>query len=130
MNLPINDHDPVVTDPGLYTVIFENERVRILEYRDHPGDATHPHRHPDSVMVSLASFTRVVSSGGQKVRVELAPGQVRWLEAQQHRGENIGTGDSHALFIELKGDPASVDDHSSTDDTAATLGPGAAVNET
>ena len=32
--------DPTVTDPGLYRVIFENDRVRVLEYRDRPGDRT------------------------------------------------------------------------------------------
>ena len=27
-------YDPTITDPAFYKVIFENERVRILEYRD------------------------------------------------------------------------------------------------
>lgn len=43
-------HDPVVANPKLYRVVFENERVRVLEYRDEPGDRTVPHSHPDSVM--------------------------------------------------------------------------------
>jgi hypothetical protein len=38
--------DPVETNPELYRVVFENARVRVLEYLDHPGDATTPHRHP------------------------------------------------------------------------------------
>lgn len=38
--------DPVSTDPELYHVVFENERVRVLEYLDQPGDATQPHSHP------------------------------------------------------------------------------------
>jgi hypothetical protein len=36
------DDDPVLTNPGLYSVVMENERVRVLEYRDRPGDATTP----------------------------------------------------------------------------------------
>jgi len=51
----MSDQDPVVTDPELYTVVFENERVRVLQYRDRPGDRTHPHHHPDSVMVTPAA---------------------------------------------------------------------------
>ena len=43
--------DPTITDPGLYRVIFENDRVRVLEYRDRPGDRTSRHGHPDTVMV-------------------------------------------------------------------------------
>ncbi|WP_432968415.1 cytoplasmic protein [Dactylosporangium sp. CA-233914] len=97
--------DPVVTDPGLYRVVFENARVRVLEYRDHPGDHTHPHRHPDSVLVPLTAFERRLTSGGRTAEVSLAAGQVRWVAAQEHAGENIGTTDSHGLFIELKEPP-------------------------
>ena len=50
--------DPAVVSPDLYTVIFENDRVRILEYRDSPGDQTRPHSHPDSVMYTLSAFQR------------------------------------------------------------------------
>ena len=30
-------HDPTETDPDKYKVVFENERVRVLQYRDTPG---------------------------------------------------------------------------------------------
>lgn len=101
--------DPAVTDPELYSVVFENERVRVLRYRDRPGDRTSPHGHPDSVMVTLSGFTRRLTSGGRQVEVELEAGQVRWLDAQEHAGENIGDTDTESIFIELKegaaGDP-------------------------
>jgi hypothetical protein len=98
----LESHDPAVTDPELYRVVFENDRVRVLEYRDEPGDRTHTHRHPDSVMYTLGEFRRRVSSGDRHIDVELAAGQVRWLDAQEHLGENTGSTGSHALFIELK----------------------------
>jgi quercetin dioxygenase-like cupin family protein len=94
--------DPTVTDPDLYKVIFENERVRVLEYRDRPGDRTHPHRHPDSVMFTLTAFQRRVSAGGRQVAVDIDAGQVRWVAAQEHTGENIGTTETHTIFVELK----------------------------
>jgi len=50
--------DPTETDPDKYKVVFENDRVRVLEYRDKPGDRTSPHRHPDSVMYTLGAFER------------------------------------------------------------------------
>jgi beta-alanine degradation protein BauB len=34
-----SERDPVVTDPDKYRVVFENERVRVLEYLDSPGHA-------------------------------------------------------------------------------------------
>jgi len=94
--------DPVVTNPGLYRVILENERVRVLEYRDTPGAATAPHRHPDSVMVTLSEFSRRISSNGRSVDVELPAGVARWLPAQEHTGANTGHTDTHSIFIELK----------------------------
>jgi beta-alanine degradation protein BauB len=95
-------HDPTVTDPGLYTVVFENDRVRVLEYRDRPGDQTHPHQHPDSVMVTLSSFRRRLLHDGGQVDVELPAGEVRWLDAQEHAGHNIGDTGTHSIFVELK----------------------------
>ena len=32
--------DPVALNPGRYTVLLENEHVRVLEMRDKPGDVT------------------------------------------------------------------------------------------
>jgi beta-alanine degradation protein BauB len=95
-------HDPAVTDPDLYKVVFENDRVRVLEYRDRPGDQTHPHRHPDSVMLTLGSFRRRLLHDGRQVDVELPAGEVRWLDAQEHAGRNIGDTGSHSIFVELK----------------------------
>lgn len=98
--------DPTRTDPDKYKVIFENERVRILEYRDEPGQSTKPHEHPDSVMYTLSSFERrLVAENGQARDVRLDAGEVRWLDAQTHSGENIGRTPTHVLFVELK-DPS------------------------
>jgi quercetin dioxygenase-like cupin family protein len=94
--------DPAQTDPELYRVIYENDRVRVLEYRDQPGDRTSAHHHPDSVMYTLSGFRRRISSADQQVEVELSAGQVRWLDAQEHAGENVGSTATHALFVELK----------------------------
>jgi hypothetical protein len=98
----MSSDDPTVTDPDLYRVIFENERVRVLEYRDAPGDCTHPHRHPDSVMYTLTSFRRRVSAGGRHVDVEIPAGSVRWVGAQEHSGHNTGDTPTHTIFVELK----------------------------
>src|SRR4051812_9895547 len=99
--------DPTRTDPDKYRVIFENDRVRVLEYRDEPGQATQPHTHPDSVMYTLSSFERrLVAEGGESRDVALAAGDVRWLDAQVHSGENIGSTPTHVLFVELKDPPA------------------------
>ena len=112
--------DPVETNPDLYHVAFENDRVRVLEYLDHPGDATTAHSHPDSVMLTLSSFRRRLSSGGREAEVEIPALQARWLDAQDHSGTNIGDTDTHVFFVELKEpDPG----HGSESIDTATLGP-------
>ena len=94
--------DPVATNPEHYRVVFENDRVRVLEYLDEPGHRTTPHSHPDSVMYTLTSFRRRLVSGGQERDVELSAGSVGWLAAQEHSGENIGDTPTHVMFVELK----------------------------
>ncbi len=94
--------DPVETNPDHYTVVFENDRVRVLEYHDMPGAQTTVHAHPDSVMYTLSSFRRRLSSGGVDREVELVAGTAGWLPAQEHCGHKIGDSDTHVLFVELK----------------------------
>ena len=94
--------DAATTNPGHYTVVFENDEVRVLEYRDRPGDRTTPHEHPDTVVYSLSPFRRRLRSGGLERDVELPAGRVSWLPAQEHSGENIGDTETHLLFVELK----------------------------
>lgn len=95
--------DPVRTDPDKYRVTFENERVRVLEYKDKPGAVTTKHRHPDSVVYALAPFRRKLELGdGKTIVVEKMEGEVYWVSAQEHAGENIGTTDTHVLIVELK----------------------------
>jgi hypothetical protein len=94
--------DPVVSNPNHYRVVFENDRVRVLEYTDQPGDKTTPHRHPDSVMYTLSSFRRRLFADQAQRDVDIAAGAAHWLPAQQHHGENIGTTPTHVIFVELK----------------------------
>ena len=96
------ERDPVETNPELYHVVFENDRVRVLEYRDTPGAGTTPHQHPDSVMVTLSSFRRLLRSNGNEVETEIGAASARWLDAQDHSGHNIGDTDTHVMFVELK----------------------------
>ena len=95
--------DPVVTDGDKYKVVLENDRVRVLEYRDSPGQRTSPHHHPDYVLCAVSGFKRkfVLSDGREAVR-EVRPGDVAWGKAHSHIGENVGTTDTHVLIVELK----------------------------
>ena len=107
--------DPVCTDPDKYTVIFENDRVRVLEYRDLPGGQTHPQQHPDSVMYTLSGLRLRLPAGQGGREVAMEPGHAYWLPAQTHAGENTGATPTHVLFVELKeGGIASLADRAGT----------------
>ena len=70
-------------------------------------------------MYTLSSFERRLIHGDQQRDVQLQAGRVNWLQAQEHSGENIGTTDTHVLFIELKEPAPSPPDH------PAAIGPSA-----
>lgn len=99
--------DPVRTDPDKYRVVLENDRVRVLEFRDEPGARTSPHVHPDSVMITMSAFRRRLVHGDEQRDVELVPGLTAWLPAQRHWGENTGDTPTHTFFVELKEPPPS-----------------------
>ena len=46
--------DAVQTDGDKYKTIFENDWVRVLDYRDTPGEKTHQHKHPAFVLTRNA----------------------------------------------------------------------------
>lgn len=95
--------DPLVVAPTHYTVRFENERIRVLEGVDQPGERTGMHDHPDTLMVVLAPFKRELTlANGRKIQTESKAGDVRWMPAQAHAGENTGSTETRALFIEFK----------------------------
>lgn len=98
----MTDLDPTCTDPDKYKTIFENDRVRVIEYHDTPGAKTKPHRHPDSVLYTLTDFRRRLTVGDEVREVAMEAGRAQWLPAHVHTGENIGTTDTRVVFVELK----------------------------
>ena len=79
--------DPVVTDGDKYRVVLENERVRVLEYRDSPGQRTTPHHHPDYVLCALGAFKRkfVLSDGREAVREVPSRAGAGWYPGRRAR---------------------------------------------
>ncbi|MDR7329231.1 cupin domain-containing protein [Corynebacterium guangdongense] len=95
--------DPTLTNPDHYRTLWENDFVRVLEYVDEPGDRTTPHDHPNTVMVTLTSFSRRLFAGDRAFDTQLDSGQAVWIPAQRHSGENTGDTPTHSILIELKG---------------------------
>lgn len=99
----IRAQDPVRTDGDKYKVILENDRVRVLDFHDEPGQKTAQHHHPDFVLYVLSPFKRRLTlPDGKTITREFKAGDVIWSKAQTHIGENIGQTETHALIVELK----------------------------
>jgi hypothetical protein len=95
--------DPTQTDGDKYKLKFENDKVRVLEYRDQPGEKTHQHRHPAFVLFALGPFKRQITLPNGKILVrEFKAGDVLWSDAQTHIGENIGNTPTHVMMVEMK----------------------------
>jgi hypothetical protein len=100
---PATPPDPTVTDPDKYKVVLENDRVRVIDYRDKPGDKTKLHHHRPFVLYVLSPFKRRLTfpDGTVKER-EFKTGEALWMDEQSHIGQNVGTTESHALVVEPK----------------------------
>lgn len=98
--------DATQTDGDKYKTVLENACVRVLEYRDEPGDKTQQHHHPAFVLYALSSFERTLTlPDGKVLRRKFKAGDVMWSEAQTHIGENVGQTATHVLITELKKSP-------------------------
>ncbi|HEX6019200.1 MAG TPA: hypothetical protein VFZ28_13985 [Burkholderiaceae bacterium] len=97
--------DPLQTDGDKYKAALENACVRVLEYRDRPGERTQQHAHPAFVLYALAPFKRTLTlPDGKVLSREFKTGDVMWSPAQTHVGHNVGGTPTHVLMVELKPD--------------------------
>jgi hypothetical protein len=95
--------DPVQVASNVYSVLFENERVRLLEARIAPGDSSAMHGPPDYVVYNLVDGkVRFSSPSGETEEVELPAGATMYREAEEHATENVGTTELRSLLFELK----------------------------
>jgi beta-alanine degradation protein BauB len=95
--------DPVKLSPQLYDVRFENDRLRVLEYRAKPGQKEPMHSHPPGVVYLFSdSIMRTMLPDGTASETPRKAGELYWRDFTTHTAENIGETESHALAVELK----------------------------
>ncbi len=95
--------DPVEVAPEHYKVLFENDRVRVLETRYGPGESSDFHNHPDNLVIALSDGLAVpLNSDGTTTEYSFRFGDVIWREAVQHIGVNSSDQDMYLITIEFK----------------------------
>ena len=83
--------------------LFENDRVRLLNFKLEPGKKTPEHSHPDILLYALNDHKiRLILPDGEKKVMEFKTGQATWMNAETHVAENIGKTEARGIVIELK----------------------------
>ena len=99
----VTAQDATITDADKYKLIFENDCVRVLDYKDLPGDKTNQHRHTAFVLYSLSAFQRSITlPDGKVLKRQFKAGDVLWSDSQTHIGENTGQTPTHVVLVEMK----------------------------
>lgn len=99
--------DAVKVDPKHYTVVSENDQVRILKVHYGPHEKSVMHSHPATVAVFLTDAKgQFTFRDGKKQDFEVKAGQSQYTAAQSHLPENTGDSALDVIVVELKGKPA------------------------
>jgi len=101
-----DDHvdDIVEIAPEQHTVLFENDRIRMLKVTVKPGDKVAMHRNPENVNYILkAGILRLTGADGMVQDVTLTAGQVIPAPVGSHAVENIGDTEVQTIGVEMKG---------------------------
>ena len=87
-----------------YSLIMENDRVRVMEMQLEPGQKSPMHNHPNDHVVYVfkdANF-KLSFPNNESAEFQLEAGKVLWIDAGPHETENIGSTQGHNLVMELK----------------------------
>ena len=100
----VSAQDAVKVDPKHYTVVSENDQIRILRAHYGPHEKSVMHSHPSSVIVPLTDGkTQFTLPGGKKEDASMKAGEARFANATTHLPENMGDTANDVIVIELKG---------------------------
>ena len=103
---PAKAQDPVKVAGNNYRVLFESDKVRVLDVLSKPGEKAAMHAHPYHVAYAITdSKFNFTLADGKTIVVEGKAGQVMEGPPGLHSPENIGTSDAHLIVFEVKAPP-------------------------
>ena len=96
-------NDAVTVAPHLYTVVLENERVRVLEVNNKPGEFEPMHKHRRSVLIILSTGSaRFGLPDGSTRDASFSAFQTFWEGDETHSVRNTGKTPVRLIRVELK----------------------------
>ena len=95
--------DPLEVAPDMYKLVFENDKVRVMQVTFKVGESIAPHSHPDHFVYVLEGGKLQITNGeGTVADADLKTGDVVWINAETHQATNTGTTSVRLLVTELK----------------------------
>jgi len=103
--------DPVQASPEIFSVLLENEHVRVLRYELAPGEKDQWHTHPPKVSYVVAGGQlRITTGDGESFVVDEDTDSASWMdELGRHYAENISQTPVRILLVEVKAANTSAD---------------------
>jgi mannose-6-phosphate isomerase-like protein (cupin superfamily) len=96
--------DAVKVDPKHYSVVSENDKVRILKAHYGPHEKSVMHSHPDVVAVYLTDAKVLFHlPDGKTQEGSGKAGEAMFTPAGVHLPENVGDAPMDVIVVELKG---------------------------
>jgi quercetin dioxygenase-like cupin family protein len=93
--------DPAKVAPTQFTVLLENDEVRVLEFHAKKGDLTPVHSHPAHVVYPLGDGkTTFTLADGTERQLEITKGKALWAGPVTHSHQAVT--DNDVLIVELK----------------------------
>ena len=100
---PTAPQDVIKVAGDSHTVIFENDRVRVLSVHFKPGQVAPMHSHPDNVSYFITGGNlKITMADGKTIERNPKAGTAAWSDAVTHEAQNIGPSDYQQIQIELK----------------------------
>ena len=99
----LSAQDAAKVDSKHYTVMSENEKVRILKVHYGPHEKSVMHSHPAAVAVFLSdSKAQFTYPDGKTEDVITKAGDARYTPSMVHLPENLGDNGMDLILVELK----------------------------
>jgi hypothetical protein len=103
----LSAQDAPKVDPKHYTVVSENDQVRILKVHYGPHEKSVMHSHPAAVVVFLTDAkTQFTYPDGKKESFANKAGGAQHSASTTHLPENVSDKGMDAILVELKGKAA------------------------
>jgi mannose-6-phosphate isomerase-like protein (cupin superfamily) len=100
----LSAQDAIKVDPKHYTVISENDQVRILKAHYGPHEKSVMHSHPATVAVFLTDAKgQFTFADGKTQAFDVKAGGSQYGPANTHLPENTGDKEMDVIVVELKG---------------------------